>query len=54
MVFIKHKNGVIRMSSDGVIRAQVGRRLLPGTFPSVTLARVAIAHSGYRSRQLGS
>lgn len=53
MVTIQHKNGSVRITNDGVIRAMIGRTFIPGSFANVQLARVAIAHHGYRTRPLG-
>lgn len=54
MVVIKHKGAEIRMSNEGEIRVVMpGGRVLPCTPPTVTAARVSIAHTIYRERELG-
>lgn len=50
MVIIQHKGAEIRMNDDGIRVVMSSGLLLPGTHPSITAARVAIAHDIYRKR----
>lgn len=50
MVIIRHKGAQIRMTDEGIRVVRANGVLLPGQHPSITAARVAIAHDIYRNR----